>query len=164
MEHESDHGTENVASADQIEELIDSLSEEPPYAAIGKVIHAGADLESGMFALCTCYGLPHEKTWRKDVAERVKWLKANSPVPADVLDRVEQAVIQRNLLAHGTWIRVKGERGFVKHEKADPDHLHGQIVDATILEEWRSELQDLADAITSHHLIVRGAPASDKES
>jgi hypothetical protein len=154
MDYEDDL-TAGVGSADDIDELIAYLSEEPPYAAIGKVIHAGADLESGIVSLCKQYGLPHKKVWQKDVAERVKWLKENSPVPADVLDEVEPAVRNRNLLAHGTWIRVKSQRGFIKHDKNDPDHLHGQIVSEAILEEWRAKLQDLADAITSHYLMAR---------
>lgn len=154
MEHEGDR-IGDVASANEIEDLIDFLSEEPPYAAIGRVIHAGADLESGIFTLCKHYGLSHAKAWRKDVAERVKWLKKNSPVPTDVLDKVEDTVRHRNLLAHGTWIRVKNERGFIKHEKNDPDQLHGRIVNEAILDEWRTELQDLADAMTSYYLIAR---------
>lgn len=147
--------TAEVASSIEIDQIIDFLSKEPPYAAIGKVIHAGADLDSGMFALCKHYGLPHEKAWRKDIAERVKWLKANTPAPADVLDKVDGAMANRNLLAHGTWIRVKDKQGFIKHKKDDPDNLHGQIVDEDILETWRSELQNLADAIRSYYLTAR---------
>ena len=156
MNHDTNAG-EDLPDPEDMQWFMDFLSERPPYEAIGKVIHAGSDLESGMFSLCTHYGLDHAKAWRKDVSERAKWLKNNTPMDAAILDRVGPAVENRNLLAHGTWIRFKDQRGFLKHEKDDPENLRGQLVDADILEGWRSELQELADYMTSHYLVARGS-------
>ena len=147
---------EDLPGLEDVQWFMNFLAEEPPYEAIGKVIHAGADLESGIFSLCTHYGLTHAKAWRKDVAERVKWLKNNTPLDSSILDRVAPAVEKRNLLAHGTWIRFKDKRGFLKYEKEDPGNLRGQLVDADVLEDWRSDLQDLADYMTSQYLQAGG--------
>lgn len=155
MDHDPDNA-QNLPGPEDMQWFMDFLSEEPPYEAIGKVIHAGADLESGMFTLCTHYGLTHAKAWRKDIAERVKWLRNNTPMDADILNRVVPAVENRNLLAHGTWIRFRDRRGFLKHDKDEPENLRGQLVDSKILEDWRSELQDLADYMTSHYLQTGG--------
>lgn len=144
-----------LPNEDDMQSLLDFLSEEPPYAAIGRIVHAAADLESGVFSLCTQYGLAHDKAWRKSIEERVKWLKVNSPVPHETLDRIVDSVKNRNLLAHGTWIRVRDQRGFIKHVKDDPEHLRGTVVTEELLEGWRAELQDLADAMTSYYLMAR---------
>lgn len=59
------------------------------------------------------------------VEKRIEWLKKNGSVPDEVLGRIIPAVAKRNLLAHGTWIRARDQRGFVKHEKGDAEHLQG---------------------------------------
>lgn len=144
---------------DTIEWVIEFLSEQPPYAAIGKVIHAGADLEHGLITLCRHYGLAHKAIFRKSMRERVEWLREYTPADGDMLDRVLPAVQKRNLLAHGMWIRVRNQRAFIKHDKDDAENLRGEIATEQSLEEWRAELQDVADFMTSHHLTVRASVA-----
>lgn len=142
-----------------IQAFLDFLSKEPPYEAIGRVIHAASDLETGIFQLCRSQGLAHDKAYRKDAGARVKWLKVNSSVDHAILDRVMPALKRRNLLAHGQWLHAKGSDVFVKIEKDRPDHLVGEKVDEKILKQWCDELRELADYTTSVNLTIRAAEA-----
>jgi hypothetical protein len=149
--------TDDLPDQEDIQSFLDFLSKEPPYEAIGRVIHAAADLETGIFQLCRSRGLAHDKVYRKDAGERVKWLKVNSSLDHAILDRVGAALQRRNLLAHGQWLHVKGSDIFVKIEKDQPDHLVGENVDEKILKQWCDELRELADYTVSAYLTLRAA-------
>lgn len=142
--------------------FLDFLNQEPPYEAIGRVIHAGSDLDAGLFALCRHYGVQHDKAVHMRIAGRVELLTKKSGLPVGVLERIAPAMENRNVLAHGTWLNTPGGiQAFMKPEKAAPDKLRGPVVDADVLEEWRAELQDLADIVRSHYLAAIAGGAAN---
>ena len=126
-----------LPSEDDMQSFLDFLSEEPPNAAIGRIVHAAADLESGMFSLSTQYGLAHDKAWRKSIEERVKWLTVNSPVPHETLDRDRRRGEEPKLTGARHVDSRSDQRGFIKHVKDDSEHLHGTVVTEERLEGWR---------------------------
>lgn len=147
--------TQDMGEPEALQEFVEYLTRQPPYEAIGKVIHAGSDVDMGVHAMCETYGRPWPASFGQSVQQRVGYLFASSDLAKDVLQRVQPAMKRRNLLAHGTWLNLhhRGE-GFVTHV-AETTDLRGELISDEVLEAWYRDLQDIADYFTSRYLEAR---------